>query len=81
MTNRFTGILLQQFRQALNKGPELGIRLFVPLVLLVGHATTDNVSDGIAGKVEVAGYLAISLAVSEMSLTDFTDGLHVQHLL
>lgn len=82
VADRFAGILLQQFRQALNKRTELGVRLmFAPLVLLIGYAGSDNVSDGVAGKVEIAGYLTNSLAVSKMSLTDFTDGLHVQHLL
>jgi len=55
MTNRLAGILLQQFREALNKGTELGVPLFAPLILLVDYACLYNVSDGVAGKVEVAG--------------------------
>lgn len=81
MSDRFAAILIQQFGQEINKTAELGMRLGDPLVLLVGYAASNNISDGVAGKVQFAGYLTNFLPVSKMGTTDFTDGLHVQHLL
>ena len=78
---RFAAILPQQFDQAFNKISKLGVRLRASFVLLVGFATTDNVSDGVAGKFQLAGYRTNFLPVSKICLTNFSNGLHVQHLL
>src|SRR3989339_2092947 len=57
------------------------MRLGAPLVLLVGYATANNISDGVAGKIQLAGYLTNFLPISKMRLTNFSNGFHVQHLL
>jgi hypothetical protein len=81
VTDRFIAILLQKFRQAFDKGAKLGMRLGGTFVLLVGYTTPDDISDGIAGKVQVEAYLTNSFPVSKMGLTNFTESFHVQHLL
>ena len=60
---------------------KFGARLFAPFVLLVDYAATDYVFDGVAGKVEFTGNLTNCFAVSEISQTDFSNGIHDQHLL
>ena len=68
---RFAAIFPQQFDQAIDKIAQLGVRLGVSFVCLVGFATADNASDGITGKVQLSGYFTIFLLVSKICLTIF----------
>jgi hypothetical protein len=81
VTDRLVGILMQELAQTLNKGTQLGMGLGDPLILLVGYATSNDISDCVAGKVHLAGYRSNCFPFSKISMSDFSDGLHVQHLL
>ena len=71
MTVRLIAILLQKFRQAFDEGTKFGMGLGGTFIFLVGYTTPNDISDGIAGKVQVAAYLTNSFPVSKMGLTNF----------
>ena len=62
-------------------GSSLGLRLGLPIIGELGNVASDDLLDGVAGQVEITGYLTNRLPVSVVGLADLTDGFHYQHLL